>query len=79
MNEICFGIVDGSRKIMIPGFIDVHQHVIGGGGEAGFISRTPEAHLSQIVKAGITSLVGILGTDSVGRDIKALYAKVKRV
>jgi beta-aspartyl-dipeptidase (metallo-type) len=62
---------------MIPGFIDVHQHVIGGGGEAGFISRTPEAHLSQIVKAGITSLVGILGTDSVGRDIKALYAKVK--
>jgi beta-aspartyl-dipeptidase (metallo-type) len=77
LNGICFGVYEGIGKIMIPGFIDVHQHVLGGGGEAGFPSRTPEAYLSQIISAGITTLVGILGTDSIGRDIKGLYAKVK--
>jgi hypothetical protein len=77
VNRVCYGVYSGFGKIMIPGFIDVHQHVLGGGGEAGFVSRTPEAYLSQITSAGITTLVGILGTDSVGRDLKGLYAKVK--
>ena len=30
-------------------------------------SRTPESHLSQLINAGLTTIVGILGTDGIGR------------
>ena len=43
-------------------------HAAGGGGEAGPASRCPEAQLSQLVDAGITTAVGVLGTDSISRS-----------
>ena len=46
----------------------MHVHVCGGGGEAGPSSRTPEARLSELLLAGITTVCGILGTDSVSRS-----------
>lgn len=69
--------IDVTGCIVIPGFIDVHSHVTGGGGEMGYTSRTPEAKLEQIINAGITTLVGISGTDSITRSLENLYAKVK--
>jgi beta-aspartyl-dipeptidase (metallo-type) len=33
-------------------------------------SRTPNAQLSQVIDAGITTLVGLLGTDSVTRTLQ---------
>ncbi len=41
----------------------MHQHVTGGGGEAGPSSRTPEAKLSEELNAGITTVVGVLVRD----------------
>lgn len=35
---------------------------------AGFASRVPECRLSQLLDAGITTVVGITGTDSVTRS-----------
>ena len=70
-------IIDGAGLILLPGFIDSHVHVLGGGGEGGFANRTPEATLSGLTRFGITTVVGCLGTDGVGRDICALIAKVK--
>lgn len=70
-------IVDGKNKLMFPGFIDAHVHILGGGGESGFSSRTPEIKLTDLTKAGITTVVGCLGTDNVCRDGKALVAKAK--
>lgn len=69
--------IDGNKKIMFPGFIDSHVHIIGGGGEGGFNSRTPEINLTDLSKAGITTVIGCLGTDSVCRDLKTLIAKAK--
>ncbi|HJC66589.1 MAG: beta-aspartyl-peptidase [Lachnospiraceae bacterium] len=69
-------IVEASGLIMIPGFVDQHVHVIGAGGEAGYYSRTPEMQVSQIVSHGITTVVGLHGTDGTARNIEALYAKV---
>lgn len=69
--------VDASGLILTPGFIDQHIHVIGGGGEGGPVSRTPELMLSELVLCGTTSLVGVAGTDSVTRSIEALLAKVR--
>ena len=40
----------------------------GGGGEAGPASRCPEAQLSQLIDAGITTAVGVLGTDGISRS-----------
>ena len=65
---------DGCR--LTPGFVDQHVHVIGAGGEAGFFSRTPEMQVSAIVRHGITTVVGLHGTDGTARNIEALYAKV---
>ncbi len=70
-------IIDASHLLVLPGFIDSHVHVLGGGGEGGFANRTPEATLSGLTRYGITTVVGCLGTDGVGRDINALVAKLK--
>ena len=70
-------IIDGSGMLLLPGFIDSHVHVLGGGGEGGFANRTPEATLSGLTKYGITTVVGCLGTDGYGRDIDSLIAKIK--
>ncbi len=70
-------IVDGTGKILTPGFIDCHVHVLGGGGEGGFANRTPEATMEGLTKFGVTTVVGCLGTDGIGRDMCALVAKTK--
>ena len=70
-------IYDLKGKVLAPGLIDQHVHITGGGGEAGYHSRTPEITLSQIVKYGTTTLVGVLGTDGVTRSLENLYSKAK--
>lgn len=69
-------VLDADGCILTPGFVDQHVHVIGAGGEAGFFSRTPEMRVSAIVRHGITTVVGLHGTDGTARNIEALYAKV---
>lgn len=70
-------IIDGTDRILTPGFIDCHVHVLGGGGEGGFANRTPEATMEGLTKFGVTTVVGCLGTDGIGRDMCALVAKTK--
>ncbi len=68
-------IVDAGGAALVPGFIDGHVHVTGGGGEGGFSTRTPELSLSGATMAGVTTVVGVLGTDGVTRSVEALVAK----
>jgi beta-aspartyl-dipeptidase (metallo-type) len=68
-------ILNATGLLVIPGLVDIHAHLAGGGGELGEISRTPEARLSEILDAGITTAVGVLGTDGVGRSLAGLHAK----
>jgi len=67
--------LEGRR--LIPGFIDCHAHVTGGGGESGFSSRVPPLALGQFTTAGITSVVGVLGTDDTTRDTRSLLAQTR--
>ena len=67
--------LDGCR--IIPGFIDGHAHVTGGGGEAGFSTRVPPVPLGRFTTAGVTSVVGVLGTDDTTRDTRALLAQTR--
>ncbi|MDX1655078.1 MAG: beta-aspartyl-peptidase, partial [Candidatus Competibacteraceae bacterium] len=62
---------------LIPGLIDAHAHLTGGGGEAGFASRVPPPPLSHYTRAGVTTVVGLLGTDDITRNTAALLAQVR--
>lgn len=70
-------IVDGCGKRVTPGLIDRHVHVTGGGGEGGFATRTPQIQLSSLIQAGITTVIGLLGTDGITRSVEDLIAKSK--
>jgi len=67
--------IDASEKIVVPGFIDSHVHILGGGGEGGPATRAPEIAVEDIVASGVTTVIGCLGTDSVTRHMESLLAK----
>ena len=69
--------IDLGGRRLIPGFIDGHAHVTGGGGESGFKSRVPPVALGQFTTAGVTSVVGVLGTDDTTRDTRSLVAQTR--
>ncbi len=70
-------VIDCNHCIICPGIIDQHVHITGGGGEEGPISRIPEIMFSDVIQAGVTTLVGVLGFDSVSRSIAGLLAKAR--
>ncbi|MBS4784533.1 MAG: beta-aspartyl-peptidase [Clostridiales bacterium] len=70
-------VVDLEGKIVIPGVIDQHIHITGGGGESGFTSKVTEVGLSDLVRGGVCTVVGVLGTDSLSRNVESVLAKVK--
>ncbi len=69
--------VDLAGRRLIPGLVDGHVHVTGGGGEAGAHTRVPPAAVSRYTSGGVTTVVGLLGTDDVTRDTAALVATVR--
>lgn len=70
-------VIDCRDCYVCPGLIDQHVHITGGGGEQGPISRIPEIQLSEVVEAGVTTVVGLLGFDSISRGIAALISKAR--
>jgi len=77
INHEDIKVIDGSNKILTPGFIDQHVHITGGGGEGSFKTRAPEITLSKLTTSGITTVVGLLGTDGTTRSVENLVAKAK--
>jgi beta-aspartyl-dipeptidase (metallo-type) len=69
--------IDAAGCIAMPGLIDPHAHLIGGSGEKGFASQTPEISASELLRAGIATVAGTLGADTTTRTMPALLAKVK--
>ncbi len=68
--------IDLEGRRLIPGLIDGHVHVTGGGGEAGFRTRVPPVPLTRFTTAGVTTVIGLLGTDDVARTTRDLVATV---
>ncbi|MFT5220199.1 MAG: beta-aspartyl-dipeptidase (metallo-type) [Planctomycetota bacterium] len=68
--------IDLEGRRLIPGFIDGHAHITGGGGEAGPSTRVPPLMLSQFTRAGVTSVIGLLGTDDLTRNTQSLLSQV---
>jgi beta-aspartyl-dipeptidase (metallo-type) len=72
-------VISAKGRKIVPGLVDLHVHLLGGGGEAGPWSRTPEINLSKITSAGVTTVVGLLGTDDISRQPEALLAKAMQL
>lgn len=70
-------VIDADGLIAMPGIIDLHVHVAGGGGEGGFKTRTPDLVLTNMTLNGVTTCVGLLGTDGSTRSMGNLLAKLR--
>ena len=69
--------IDASDCFVVPGLIDPHEHLLGGSGERGFATQTPEICLSELITGGITTVVGCLGTNTTTKTLPGLLAKAK--
>jgi len=70
-------IIDCTGLRLVPGLIDSHVHITGGGGEGGPASRMPELQISQLIDGGVTTVIGCLGTDGMTRTVESVLMKVK--
>lgn len=70
-------VVECGGMRLIPGLVDQHVHIAGGGGEGGPQNRTPEMPFSMLTRHGITTVVGVLGTDGTTRSVPDLLAKAR--
>lgn len=72
-------IIEKNGLWATPGFIDGHVHISGAGGEGGPASRTPEMRISDMIQAGVTTVIGCLGTDGFARSPVEVLMKVKSI
>lgn len=70
-------VIDCSGQWIIPGLVDAHVHITGGGGEGGPSTRMPELQVAMMIEAGVTTVVGCLGTDGFTRSVESVLMKVK--
>ncbi len=70
-------VIDASGCVVVPGIIDPHQHLLGGSGEKGFHTQTPQIFLSELIGGGVTTVVGCLGVDTTMKTLAGLLARVK--
>jgi beta-aspartyl-dipeptidase (metallo-type) len=69
--------LDASGSVVVPGLIDPHVHLIGGSGEQGYATWTPEIGLWELLDAGVTTVVGCLGVDTTMKAMPTLAGKAK--
>jgi len=70
-------VIDATGLKLVPGLIDSHVHITGGGGEGGPGTRMQELQLSMMIEAGVTTVIGCLGTDGITRNVESVLMKVK--
>jgi beta-aspartyl-dipeptidase (metallo-type) len=66
--------IDAGGHLLCPGLVDGLVHFGGGGGEGGFATRMPPLAAATALAAGVTTMIGALGTDDVTRSHADLLA-----
>lgn len=72
-------IIDLEGHYLFPGIIDAHVHIAGAGGEGGPATRTPELQIKTMLRSGVTTVIGCLGTDGITRSVESVLMKVKSI
>lgn len=72
-------IIDLQGHYLFPGIIDAHVHIAGAGGEGGPATRTPELQIKTMLRSGVTTVIGCLGTDGITRNVESVLMKVKSI
>ena len=67
--------VDAGGRMLLPGLIDPHIHIMGASGGDGPAYRTTDLPVSRIARAGVTTVVSPIGTDSLSRTVPALLMR----
>lgn len=67
--------IDAEGHTVVPGLVDGHLHVVGGGGNEGYGSRIPELWTGELAAAGITTVVAPPGLDMITKTVDAILAK----
>ncbi len=70
-------VIDGRGHYLVPGLVDGLVHISGGGGEGGFAGRTLPLLAEQALAAGVTTVIGCLGTDAITRTHGDLLATAR--
>ncbi len=73
----CVETIEARGAFLVPGLIDNHVHILGGGGEGSYRTRTPELRITDCTKAGVTTVIGVMGTDDVSRSPESLLSKAR--
>jgi len=73
----CVETIEAGGAFLVPGLIDNHVHILGGGGEGSYRTRTPELSISDCTRAGVTAVIGVMGTDDVSRSPESLLSKAR--
>lgn len=79
VNGAAVTTIDAGGALLVPGFVDALTHPCGGGGEGGFANRTGEIGVEAFLRAGVTSPIGALGTDSLTRSLDVLYGTTRQL
>jgi beta-aspartyl-dipeptidase (metallo-type) len=72
-----YEVIDAEDCVVVPGIIDPHEHLLGGSGEGSLALQSPMLFISEIVRSGITTVVGTLGVDTTMKTLPGLLARVK--
>jgi beta-aspartyl-dipeptidase (metallo-type) len=72
-------VVEADGRWLLPGIVDPLTHPCGGGGEGGYGNRTAELEAEDFARAGVTTPVGALGTDSIARSLDVLHGQVMKL
>jgi beta-aspartyl-dipeptidase (metallo-type) len=70
-------VIDGQGQYLVPGLVDGLVHITGGGGEGGFLGRTLPLIAADALAAGVTTVIGCLGTDAITRTHADLIATAR--